>query len=143
VLEAWDTARLVRESAVVVQAVVGEQQAVSPDGTNIFTDTRLSVRRYVFGSGPTTLWVRQLGGRIGDRWMHVSGTLALKPGQEVLLFLVGTGDRRFVAGMAQGGYQVVREASSVMVERAFPHRRLSLADLEREVRAAERARLRR
>ena len=139
-LEAWDTTRLVRESAVVVQAVVGEQQAVSPDGRNIFTDTRLAVKRYVFGGGPTTLWVRQLGGRLGDRWMHVDGTVPLKTGQEVLLFLVGTGARRFVAGMAQGGYQVLREASGVMVERAFPHRRVSLLDLEREVRAAARPR---
>jgi hypothetical protein len=141
VLEVWNTARLVRESGVVVQAVVGEQQAVW-DGKLIFTDTRLEVKRFLVGGGPAALWVRQLGGRIGDRWMHVSGTLALSPGQEVLLFLVGTGDRRFVAGMAQGGYRLLREASGVTAERAFPHRRLSLSDLEREIRAAVRLRRR-
>lgn len=139
VLQAWDTSRLVRESAVVVRAVVGEQKAVSPDGKTIFTDTRLDVKRYLVGSGPSTLWVRQLGGRIGDRWMFVAGTASLQPGQEVLLFLVGTGERRFVAGMAQGSYRIVRDASGVSADRVFPARRLPLAEIEQEIRAAARS----
>ena len=139
-LVAWDTSRLVRESAVVVRAVVGQQQSVSPDGKTIFTDTRLEVKRYLVGAGPSTLWVRQLGGRIGDRWMFVAGTAPLEAGQEVLLFLVGTGERRYVAGMAQGSYRIVRDALGVSADRAFPSRRLSLAELEQEIHAAVRAR---
>lgn len=133
-LEAWDTARLVRESAAVVEAVVVESRAVSPDGKNIFTDTRLEVRRYLFGSGSKTLWVRQLGGNLGDRWMHVAGTPALNIGQEVVLFLAGTGERRYVAGMAQGAYELIRDAKGANVRRVFPQREMSLAELEREIR---------
>lgn len=134
VLEAWDTARLVRESAAVVEAVVLERRAVSPDGKNIFTDTRLEIRRYLFGSGSKTLWVRQLGGKLGDRWMHVPGTPALTVGQELILFLAGTGERRYVAGMAQGAYELIRESKGTSVRRVFPEREMSLADLEQEIR---------
>ena len=134
-LEAWDTARLVSESAIVVEATVVEQRAVSPDGRNIFTDTRLRVKRYLFGAGPKTLWVRQLGGKLGDRWIHVPGTPALEVGRELILFLAGTGERRFVAGMAQGAYELIRDSEGARVRRAFPKRQMSLSDLEREIRA--------
>jgi hypothetical protein len=136
VLEAWDTARLVRESAAVVQAVVVEQEVVSPDGRNLFTDSKLLVKRYVVGSGPSTLWVRQIGGRMGDRWMYIAGVPTLENGQEMLLFLAGSGERRYVAGMVQGTYRILRDASGVAAQRAFPPRRLALADLVREIRAA-------
>jgi len=122
--------------------MVGEQEVVSPDGKMIFTDTRLDVKRYLVGTGPSTLWVRQVGGQIGDRWLFVAGTAPLKKGQEVLLFLVEEGGRMFVAGMAQGGYQIVRDATGVSADRAFPKRRLRLADLEQEIRAAAAARVR-
>jgi hypothetical protein len=140
VLEAWDTSRLVRESPAIVQAVVAEQQVVSPDGKVIYTDTRLTVSRYLVGTGPSTLWVRQMGGRIGDRWMFVTGNAPLKTGQELVLFLAGSGDRRYVAGMAQGAYRVVRDAAGVRAERGFPARALPLADLVTEIRAAARER---
>ncbi len=140
VLQAWDTARLVRESVAVVQAVVGEQQPVSPDGKLIFTDTKLTVKRYLVGTGPSTLSVRQVGGQLGDRWMFLAGTAPIRTGEEVVLFLIGSADVRFVAGMAQGAYRVVRDAAGVRAERAFPQRSLALADLVQEIRAAARTR---
>lgn len=105
-LEHWEPGRLTEEADVVVEAVVGDSTGVSPDGRNIFTETRLSVRRYWKGHGAPAVIVTRLGGAYRDRGMWIPGNAELSQGAHVVMFLKRASGRLWIAGMAQGVFEV-------------------------------------
>jgi hypothetical protein len=103
----WDDL-LARSSAAVV-AIPAETRAVWENG-RIFTYTRVGIDRAVAGELHTgdEVWVRTMGGVVGDVGQHVDGEAVLIVGRPSLLFLmpgaVGSYD---VAARGQGQFPLV------------------------------------
>jgi hypothetical protein len=75
-------------------------------GRRIVTYTRARIDRVVDGVAPTELWIRTLGGSIGDIGQHVDGEAILTAGQPGLFFLRRLPDGPHgVVGMSQGQYR--------------------------------------
>ncbi|MCU0692146.1 MAG: hypothetical protein MUF54_12170 [Polyangiaceae bacterium] len=79
------------------------------EGRRIVTYHRVRVASVVAGSTQQEVWVRTLGGRVGEIGQRVEGTAVLRANKPVLLFLLqrrnGT---HAVLEMAQGAYPVER-----------------------------------
>ncbi|WP_232379707.1 hypothetical protein [Polyangium fumosum] len=103
---------LVTGSSFVVVAKAAERQSMwedTPNGRRIVTYTRLDVERSVVGEPGTQVWVRTLGGVVGDVGQWVSGEAVIPPGERSLLFLHKTPTAVVVTAMAQGHYRVLTE----------------------------------
>ncbi|WP_437496381.1 hypothetical protein [Sorangium sp. So ce1099] len=101
---------LVSRAAYVVVATATEQRSQWEElggARRIVTYTRLSVDRPVAGQPDGEIWVRTLGGVVGDIGQQVSGDAQLKIGGQAMVFLSRAGSALVVAGMAQGHYPVV------------------------------------
>ncbi|MDI3283052.1 hypothetical protein [Polyangium sp. 15x6] len=108
---------LVTSSSYVVVAKAAERQSMwedSPSGRRIVTYTRLDVESSVVGEPGTQVWVRTLGGVVGDVGQWVSGEAVLKPGERSLLFLHKTPAAVVVTAMAQGHYPVITTEGGVL-----------------------------
>ncbi|HEY2904058.1 MAG TPA: hypothetical protein VGL59_25950 [Polyangia bacterium] len=101
---------LVARATLVVAATPVRSTAVWEDssggrGRRIVTYTQMRVEQVIDGSAPAELWIRTLGGSIGDIGQRVDGEAVLALGRPCLFFL-----RRFpdgphgVVGMAQGQF---------------------------------------
>ena len=103
---------LCQRATVVVAATPLESRVVWEDsaggrGRRIVTYTRARIDRVVDGVAPTELWIRTLGGSIGDIGQHVDGEAILTPGQPGLFFLRRLPDGPHgVVGMSQGQYRL-------------------------------------
>jgi hypothetical protein len=107
-----DLEELVRRSERVVRAkVVKVEPHWSGDRTHIVTDVTLEVAEDLKGQGAHQVIVRQPGGVVGDVGQQVSGLASWTRGEEVVVCLERHGPLFRVAGMAQGKYRVVRDAS--------------------------------
>ncbi|MEA2696118.1 MAG: hypothetical protein QOI66_389, partial [Myxococcales bacterium] len=76
---------LCQRATVVVAATPLESKVVWEDsaggrGRRIVTYTRARIDRVVDGVAPNQLWIRTLGGSIGDIGQHVDGEAILTPG---------------------------------------------------------------
>lgn len=103
---------LVSTSTYVVVAKAAEKQSLwedTPSGRRIVTYTRLDIERSVVGEPGTSVWVRTLGGSVGEIGQWVSGEATLKHGGRALLFLQKFGPSIVVTAMAQGHYPVVTD----------------------------------
>lgn len=108
VLEAMSLADMIEASDSVVLARIERRGAMLDTRTDtVYTVTLVEVEQYIIGEGPSRLKIRQLGGRIGDRIMHVHGNASLRPGERVVLFLK-KGDAPFVhiVSMERGAFHV-------------------------------------
>jgi MYXO-CTERM domain-containing protein len=94
----------------VVSGRVLDRRATEVGG-RIYTDTVIAVDDCWKGACAATVTVRQLGGELGGRGLHVEGQAALPVGGEVVLFLrlAPFGTHRLI-GMAQGAFLVRRDA---------------------------------
>ena len=95
-------------------------------GRRIVTHTRLGVDRLVSGVQVSDgeLWVRTLGGRVGNIGQVVEGEALLRLGERALVFLAPSPDSVLhVTALAQGHYPL--RADSAGVERLMPSPRLS------------------
>lgn len=108
----------VRASTVIV-GVPGRAVAVWEVGASgrrrIVTYRLVLVERVVAGEVERReVWVRSLGGRIGDIAERVEGEAVLPAGRRMLLFLVENADgTASVLAMAQGAYVVARGEDGV------------------------------
>ena len=94
------------DSTAVIHGVVGTSSQGQEDSGRPFTDTTVTVERVLWGTAPATLSVRQPKGTVGDMHFGISGDGALRPGQEVVLF-VAEGPGYFVlAALAQSVFEV-------------------------------------
>jgi hypothetical protein len=101
---------LLSESTCVVVATSSERQSLWEDteaGRRIVTYTRLDVDRSVVGQPGSSVWVRTLGGTVGNIGQYVSGEAQLLPGTRSLLFLRKSGTAVVVTAMAQGHFPVL------------------------------------
>jgi len=77
-----------RNATLVVRGTLGPvTSAWDDDREVIYSTATLRVGRYLAGTGPRTLQVREVGGTVGDYTQEAIGFPALREGQEVVLFL--------------------------------------------------------
>jgi hypothetical protein len=85
-------------------------------GRRIVTYTRLRIDRIIDGSPQAEVWVRTLGGHVGDLGQHVDGEAVLVTARPGLFFLsampAGT---HSVVGMSQGQYPLEAEAGGTVL----------------------------
>ena len=94
-----------RSSDVVHGVVVATKSAW--EGGQIYTTTHVDVLETVKGEQRhRTIWVKQLGGQVGNLAMRISGQAAFEVGEEVVLFVKPGPVAREVVGMAQGKWLV-------------------------------------
>jgi hypothetical protein len=130
---------LVTVADLVVEATPQEAKSVWEDlpgvGRRIVTYTHLSVDQSVYGTPPSEVWVRTLGGQVGDLGQKVEGEAVLTPGDRQLLFLrAGAAGTHRVVEMAQGQY-LVHEESNARRVKASPFLGKVIPDKSEEVRA--------
>ena len=115
VVEPLSIEQLAAESTRVVRAHVGHVYTVPTRGPRgeIYTRVELIVEEYVLGNGPDVLTVQQLGGRLGEWTMVLSGNAQFMPGAEVVVFLdhEPAADLHYVVGLAQGLFTIDRTGS--------------------------------
>lgn len=105
--------RLSRETQVAQSDLVVRVTALSAttrwneDGTRPLTLTRLAVREYLKGSGPTELTLRQFGGTVDGETMSVPGDGHLRAGAEYVVFLRQGIGVVYLTAMAQSVYAIV------------------------------------
>jgi hypothetical protein len=105
--------QLVVRADLVVEGVPEESKAVWEDlegvGRRIVTYTRVHVSDTAYGeAGGKDVWVRTLGGIVGDLGQTVEGEAELRLGEHAVLFLHGRGDgTHLVVDMAQGHFPMV------------------------------------
>jgi hypothetical protein len=103
-------ADLVSKSTLVLAGTPLESRSLWEEseggrGRRIVTYTRLRVDRVIDGAPSAEVWVRTLGGEVGDIGQHVDGEAVLSPQRSALLFLRWLpGGAHGVVGMAQGQY---------------------------------------
>lgn len=100
---------LVSRAAFVVVATATEQRSQWEElggAKRIVTYTRLSVDRPVAGQPDGEIWVRTLGGVVGDVGQQVSGDAQLRIGAQAMIFVSRARGALVVSGMAQGHYPV-------------------------------------
>jgi hypothetical protein len=107
---------IVAASTAVVVGTAGERKTQweeMPTGRRIVTYTKVTVDRAIAGSPGSEVWVRTLGGTVGDIGQAVSGEAQLARGSKSVLFLMKRGDVTMVTAMAQGHYPVVNDDKGV------------------------------
>lgn len=101
---------LVARSSLVVAGTPLESTSLWEDsdsgrGRRIVTYTRLRIDRIIDGDPRPEVWVRTLGGHVGDIGQHVDGEAVLVPARPGLFFLRAIdGGTHAVVGMSQGLY---------------------------------------
>ena len=109
---------LVTQSDLVVRVVAGPQTTRwNEDDKRILTLTRLSVREYLKGTGPSELTLRQFGGTLQGMTLRVPGDAHLRPGEEAVVFLRRGVGVVYLTAMAQSVYEVVPTARGPVVRR--------------------------
>lgn len=105
--------QLVVRADLVVEGVPEESKTVWEDldgvGRRIVTYTRVHIGETAYGEpGGKDVWVRTLGGVVGDLGQTVEGEADLRIGEHAVLFLRGRGDgTHLVVDMAQGHFPLV------------------------------------
>jgi hypothetical protein len=103
---------LVGSSTYVVIATAGERTSLwedLPSGRRIVTYTRVAIERAVVGTPGAELWVRTLGGAVGNIGQAVPGEAQLPAGARSLLFLANVHGLVVVTAMGQGHYPIVTD----------------------------------
>jgi hypothetical protein len=120
-------AELVSKSTLVVAGTPLDSRSVWEDseggrGRRIVTYTRVRVDRLIDGSASGEVWVRTLGGDVGDIGQHVDGEAVLPPGKPSLMFLRAlAGGAHGVVGMAQGNYPLETPSDGAPSRLSSPH----------------------
>jgi len=141
--------QLAREADAVVQGRVARMESRwAPDGRHIVTRVTVRVSRVLRGAAGAEVVLEIPGGAVGGFGQRVDAAPAFEPGEEAVVFLRRiAGGRVLVHGLAQGKFRVERgEARPDLEGWAFAPEappagerraeRMSLAELERRVRAA-------
>jgi hypothetical protein len=103
--------QLVGESDLAVDATpeesYSEWEEIPKVGRRIVTYTRMRVADAAFGDVPNEVWVRTLGGHVGDIGQRVEGEAEFAPNERAVVFLRRVPDGRFrVTQMSQGHFRV-------------------------------------
>jgi hypothetical protein len=107
-----ELSELVAEARTIVhgRVVAAEARTVAGEG-GIETLVTISADEYLKGQLGPRVNVRVPGGQIGDRRYVVVGAPVLRPGDDVVLFLGGSGPSvPWILGLNQGVFRVRRDA---------------------------------
>lgn len=106
--------QLTQASSDIVRArVVNQVSEWNAARTQIVTITTFAVLQILKGNAPSTVQVRQLGGRVGNMTAFIPGDVTFRPQTEYVLFLEPTHSSDYdVVGMSQGAYPVYEDAAS-------------------------------
>src|SRR6185369_15494171 len=107
-----------RDSALIVRGTLGPVSSAWDDSHEvIYSYATLRVARYMAGSGPRVLMVREVGGTVGDYTQEAIGFPSLREGQEVVLFLSRWDDSADwrIEAYNQGKYRVIKTPHGEMV----------------------------
>lgn len=109
VLLSLDELVLGSERVAVVRALERRSAwEVVAGSKRIVTYTRLAIDEHLDArASERELWVRTLGGRVGDLGQHVAGEAQLELGKRALVFVARGEGAWVVAGMAQGHFPLV------------------------------------
>jgi hypothetical protein len=113
---------LTKRSQSVLQGVVrGSRTYWGPDGKLILTNTTIEVTEAIKGQSSRTVEVTTVGGRIGDRVLHVSGMPAFTQGENTIVFVERASGYLTVLGLGQGKFTVSNgEVANSPSELNFP-----------------------
>jgi hypothetical protein len=115
---------LVGGASVVVAGTPLESRSLwegdaSTHGRRIVTYTRVRVDRLLDGPPQAEMWIRTLGGEVGEIGQQVAGEAVLRVSEPTLLFLrARTDGTHVVVGMGQGQYPLERPESGMARVRA-------------------------
>lgn len=101
---------LVEESSAACVATPIDKRSVWEDG-RIATYTRVHVDRVLAGTLSSEVWVKTLGGAVGDVGQIVDGEAVLRPGQQSVLFLTPYEGSLVVTARGQGQFPIVRDGA--------------------------------
>ena len=106
--------QLTQASSDIVRArVVNQSSEWNASHTQIVTITTMGVSETLKGNAPSTIQIRQLGGRVGNMMVVIPGDITFRPQREYILFLEPARDATYnVVGMSQGAYPVYEDAVS-------------------------------
>ena len=108
-------------SSFVVEATVGRQAAWMDASGPIYTETSLTVQRYLKGSGPAQLSVTQRGGVVGEFRDVIPGDMALRPGDRVVIFLQEKEGRLWSTLLGWSVFDVTGSGPTARVHRHASH----------------------
>lgn len=114
---------LLTPSSYVIVGTAGEKKSRWEEiggGRRIVTYTKIQVDTAVVGSPGSVVWVRTLGGSVGDIGQAVSGEAEIATGSKSVLFLQKRGAAIVVTGMGQGHFPVVADSKGVQRLRPSP-----------------------
>ena len=107
---------VVHADAIVEAEVISTRSFWTADRRSILTETTLRVDRGLRGpAAGQTIKVRSLGGKVGEVRMQIAGAPRLLEGQRMVLFLTERQGHRWVLGMNQGVFDLVRGADGKSV----------------------------
>ncbi len=108
------TKELATESELIVWGKIVSVTCEWEDNKHqaINTFITIDVEEYIKGNGSGDIVVKQLGGTIGDISDIIVGTPVLKPGEEVVLFLLKHNDDFVIHSIALGCYKIVKDENS-------------------------------
>ncbi len=107
---------LVEESSAACVATPVDSKSVWEDG-RIATYTRVHVDRVLAGSLGDEVWVKTLGGAVGDVGQMVDGEAVLRRGQQSVLFLTTYEGSLVVTARGQGQFAIVRDGAALRLRK--------------------------
>jgi hypothetical protein len=109
---------MVEESDV---AVVGEvvDLTVAQEGGNIYTTAKIEVDQYLKGAAGPYVFIKSMGGSMGNITQVVDGGPQFQIGQEAVYFLHQRGDHFITFGLSYGVLPVVEEDGRKVVKGHF------------------------
>lgn len=103
---------LVAASTYVLVGTAGDHRSVwedLPSGRRIVTYTRVTVEQRVVGSPGAEIWVRSLGGAVGNIGQSVPGEAQIAAGSRALFFVKQADGVAVVTARSQGHYPIVSD----------------------------------
>ncbi len=111
---------LVQESSAAILATPVEVKSVW-EGGRIATYTRVHVDRAFVGNVGSEVWVKTMGGVVGQIGQLVDGEAVLRTGQQSVLFLSSFGGDTVVTARGQGQFPIVKDSSGALRLRKNAH----------------------
>ena len=111
---------LARESAGACLETPIEAKSVW-EGGRIVTYTRVHVDRVFAGALGSEIWVKTLGGAVGDIGQRVEGEAVLRFGQQSVLFVSSYEGSFVVTARGQGQFPIVKDSSGSLRLRRNMH----------------------
>lgn len=111
---------LLEESSAACVATPIEVKSVWESG-RIATYTRVHVERVLSGTLASEVWIKTMGGAVGDIGQMVEGEAVLRPGQTSVLFVSMYAGSLVVTARGQGQFAIVKDSSGVLRLRKNMH----------------------